>query len=269
MSCLAQSSMSLANELLSQILSYLQSHDLTKVALSSVRLCDLAQAILFKELRIEATCVNVITALLNNRRLCAYVRSLRIILDHHHHHHCRSISEILSHMPLLRVLSLKISAVATSSAVLPNNHNIVYDNMHTVALSFAMDRHMVQFFNRTPNLRGLYLNEGTTPFMRYHIPTECLRHLQDFRGSLGMAMALVPGRPVHTLFLMSGSVNTHHLSNLAKSSAPIRILDIVIDETPPWPVLRRIAATMPQLIHLRAFLKDNRNWYLRRQDVSH
>jgi len=83
-----------------------------------------------------------------------------------------------------------------------------------------------------------------------HLSSNFIPHLSHFQGPSHIAELLVPGRPVEVLYLSSGALDESILSQLAKSTSPIVLLDAITSKG-LLSCLEAIADNMPSLCYLR------------------
>ena len=118
-----------------------------------------------------------------------------------------------------------------------------------------------------PHLLHLHLADTDPSAPPLSLPPNALSELRAFRGPIGAAVALLPGRPVQGLALLdtcgtgsrssgnnsNGGVSSADLARLAHTSAPLRVLDLGgVSVTPP--LLRDVSRYLPHVEHLRVRL---------------
>lgn len=246
--------MSLPFELVDYICQHLSNHELASVATSSSNLCAIAQRILFEDLRLYGQYLGILITLASKPHLAQHVRSLRVFAGGHHEDHsvhCEALSSALDHMSELEFLSLSFPTHHNSTAILPEKPRIVYERLRTLNVSFSPDTRFVRFLGQIPGLvhLGVDHHPWTHP-QPFNVPLNCIPKLNTFRGSLHDALAIVPKRPVHSIFLISGDLTVDAIPTLALSSTPIAILDAATTSA-PLPILRSLASEMPQLFQVR------------------
>lgn len=111
--------------------------------------------------------------------------------------------------------------------------------------------HIASFLAHTPSLLHLRLSDHHSS-LNLPPPPHCLPFLQTFRGSAATAASVLPGRPVHYLWLIGqdSDVSRENLLRMTHTTAPIRSLDLSAISSRPL-LLRNVSECIPTLRRLR------------------
>lgn len=246
--------MSLPFDLIDYICQQLSMRDLTRVSTSNSDLCAIAQKILFRDLHISGPSLPLILTLATVPHLGRHVRSLKIVVGSScvvptiYH---RALRTALCHMRDVVFVSISLPAPYNSTVILPQNPDSAYEHLQTIHVSLSLDTRFANFLRHVPRLLHLTVDKhpSTTP-PTINIPRNALPNLQAYWGSVNGAIAIAPGRPLHSIFLTSGVLTIDVLPVIASASACITTLDATISSL-ALPFLRMLASAMPRLVNLR------------------
>jgi hypothetical protein len=240
-------------EILNSICLHLPNIDLVSVATANTTLCAISQRLLYRHISIVLSPANprVVNTLASRPDISQHVRTFSLILHGNNpagFYHL--LTSALTGMTELESLVLLIGS-DNSSVLTGSTKYLHYPRLRHFTCSFAFDQDVANFLDRTPNIVELELNSATAPpSVLPHLSSTAIPHLSRFLGPSWVAELVVPGRPVQALFLSNGLLNEFVLSQLARSSYPIVLLD-AISNTRLVPCLEAIARNLPSLNYLR------------------
>lgn len=242
--------MALPLELIDNVCLHLPNADLLAVATASSLLSAVAHRLLYREVTVTRGKLSVALTLANKPHLARHVRVFSVVVDPAANvlpPYYRALSTAISHMREL--VSLSITVPAHHSSILPSDFYLSFPRLRVFQASFTLDVNVVRFLAKTPGLVALTLDHGLDPLYS-EVPPTSIPHLASFSGSSQAAQALVPGRPVTSIFLSSGDLTEDVVSALSKSSAAVSTLDATTTSL-PLPILASLAVAMPQLENIR------------------
>ncbi|ETW79295.1 hypothetical protein HETIRDRAFT_324194 [Heterobasidion irregulare TC 32-1] len=283
----------LPNETLSAILGYLSPEALAQVVLVSRRWHAVAERVLYESIVISEAIprsfpppyvpprtLRCCETLANRPHLSLYVRRLHLrwytsaSASSHHPTSILLLTQHITHalLPTLASLAslsllLPVSSLLSSSdlANLFPSPPPALPALRRLTIGGLGDPSPILLVN--PHLLHLHLADTDPSAPPLSLPPDALSELRAFRGPIGAAVALLPGRPVQGLALLdtcgtgsrssgnnsNGGVSSADLARLAHASAPLRVLDLGgVSVTPP--LLRDVSRYLPHVEHLRVRL---------------
>jgi hypothetical protein len=248
--------LSLPPELIYHIASFVPVRQLPAVACACSTLCAVARRRLYRHLSVSPALHNlsVVITLARNRVLAKHVRSFCVNVQ-------PAVSPFKAFYRLLAqalhamtdVVQLHVFIGHEASWVLPSSFQLAYPQLLNFACSFPFNSHVAHFLQLTPSLLELEVaadypcpESETLP----SLPPTAIPHLVQFAGPSGVGQAIVPGRPVNSIFLRSGDLNEPAMDSLIQSTAQISALCGMTSQ-PPVSVLECLSHRMPQLTYLR------------------
>jgi len=155
---------------------------------------------------------------------------------------------------MTEIFSLELFIDPKASWILHNTENIIYSRLQRFACTFPFDSHVTQFLSKADDLLELEVHEEEfapqPPPISSTLPRSAIPRLSQFVGSSGVAMDIVPGRPVSNITLLSGDLTPTGVAALATASAPVEILGVTTSSVPSS-LLETITECMPHLMYLR------------------
>ncbi|KAF6751282.1 hypothetical protein DFP72DRAFT_907987 [Ephemerocybe angulata] len=250
----------LVPELVSRILINLNLNDVRALSSSCFRLRIASEPTLYKTIVISRHSLPLLSILLHKPQLAAYVRTVKFLVapDSQAIQSCLSSLEVasLALAQMRGLVSLSISIPPqSSSTVLPIGSTAFFPDLRDLQLSFKLDSHLVEFLTRTPGLTCLKLDQAEDippqaslpPIL---LPNTLLPNLTSISGPVALVQALVPGRPVSSIFITSGNLTNAAVTQIGLSSAAISTLDAKISSA-PIPIIQELVISAPHLTHLR------------------
>ncbi|KAF5370018.1 hypothetical protein D9758_001263 [Tetrapyrgos nigripes] len=227
---------------------HLPSSHLAALSLSCSHFYNIVQRHLYRDIHITPAFHNlaVVPTLAAKPALARHVRSFSISLASQSSvllAYYRQLARALSHMTGLSSLSLFVDPSA--SWVL---RGVQAKWLAAFACSFPFDSHVAAFLKTTPALLRLEVDPESQAYFNPE-DASIIPHLEQFRGSSQVAQAIVPGRPVHSVFITSGEL-TDVVAHLADSVSNVSILEATISSSPA-PLLHLISERLPHVTHLR------------------
>jgi hypothetical protein len=250
-------------ELLDAVCHHLEPNHLPAVAESAKSLLPVAQRRLYRHLSISAIThnLNLIPLLAKKPSLASHVRSFAVRLQSStlFFSFYRLLATALSNMTQLTSLQLFVDPQA--SWILAAEIPRCYPRLLHFSCSFALDSHVATFLSKADALSHIELDDSFDDTLEIEqsippLPSATIPHLTQFIGSSRAANTIVPGRPVHTIHLLSGDIAERDILNLAKSSAPVVIFGATTSCLPA-PLLDTLARSMPHLAYLRIMTTYN------------
>ncbi|KAJ7068070.1 hypothetical protein C8F01DRAFT_1017113 [Mycena amicta] len=230
-------------ELINAVCAFLPNRDLATVARSSLTLYPTALRSLYRTLSItDASCHAVVHTLAHRRDIAAFVRTFSLadvsVCPN-------DLTAALANMTAL--LSLDIFVDGLESWVLPAH--LVSPQLQHFGSSIPFDAHVAAFCLGARWLQTLHVVSELTDSAA--LPDACMFPcLTTFTGSASAAVALVPGRPVESIFITSGHLSEDLIPALAKSTARVTVLSTTTNSI-PVSLLGSLGRHLPHLIYLQ------------------
>jgi hypothetical protein len=239
------------SELLHTVCVYLPNCDLVSIAGTNSTLCAVAQRLLYRHISLTITAANhgAVTTLATHPDISRYVRTFSLTAHEQSTEFYHLLSTAISGMAEISSLHLFLDPETAWVLNKPGNGGIAYYRLRHFACSFPFDTHVVNFLERAPDMTELEVDATLISPLPNFLPA-FIPHLSHFQGPSQVAAHLVPGRPVQALFLSGGMADDSVLSQLAKSTSKIVLLDAVTSSG-LLSCLEAIANNMPSLVHLR------------------
>lgn len=249
---------SLCMEILDHICEKLPPHSLTRLAACNHRLCHASRRVLYKDIRIGTSTLGLTSTLATNPHLAEHVTTFRIVV------HANmfladtfndTLSSALSPMHKLKSLVISLPPEANRSSALPSIPSATYPQLCDFRASFGFDSNVGHFLKKVPNLVLLKLtgsDSASDPCS--YLPPSCLPCLEVFSGTMSAAQCIVPGRPVHSVFLQAGELTAQLVPTLSLSSTAVTVLSFLSDS--PTAVLEALAKALPSLQYVRVRTKQ-------------
>lgn len=215
-----------------------------------------AQRLLYRHISVSTISQNlsVVVTLAKRPNVAALVRSFSISAD------ARSsifrsfytlLANAISNMSELVSLNMFIDS-STSWVLAVDNKTPLYPGLIHFTCPFSLDSNVRKFLHATPAL--LELEVDSIPIPRSSpvapLPLTLLPRLNQFIGSSQAAKAVVPGRPLESIYLNAGELTVDDVSSLAKASAPVVALEASTRQSPAL-FLASLARHLPSLVFLR------------------
>ncbi|KAJ7228878.1 hypothetical protein GGX14DRAFT_415528 [Mycena pura] len=240
-------------ELVDAVLRFLEPKDLASVARTSASIYPVALRSLYCNLSVADSPVpayappSVVRTLAARPDVAAHVRYFSVSLDDSASlspEFSRQLASALSAMTAL--ISLDIFIDETGSWVLPDR--LVSPQLRHFASSFPFDSRVATFCGNAPALASVQL--GCTGIDVPPLANACMPRLAEFTGCLSAAVALVPGRPVESVFVTSGDFTEDLVPELAKSTSLVTVLSISTNSA-PVSFLQVLGQHLPHIAYLR------------------
>ncbi|KAG6886073.1 hypothetical protein C0993_004063 [Termitomyces sp. T159_Od127] len=237
-------------ELLDAICQHGQPTDLAVLSrtCSSVHL--VAQRRLYRHLSISTASHNLqaVVTIAKKPELAPYVRtfSLRAECATTFRPFLQLVGTALSRMTELVSLDL---FVAPDASWILTRVQCTYPRLSHFSCSFSFDGHVAEFLSKTEALTELEI-DGASTIPVSGLPAQSIPHLSQFIGSSHVARAIVPGRPVESIQLLSGDLTVEDVIMLAKSTSHVLILGATTT-SPLLPILDSLSQHMSSLVYLR------------------
>ncbi|KAF7331802.1 F-box domain-containing protein [Mycena kentingensis (nom. inval.)] len=233
----------LPNELLETVCNCLDPHDLTVVARAAHHLYPPALRCLYRFLSLtDASAHSVVRTLANRPDIARHVRSFAVAGTPL----CpQQLAKALVHMSALVALDLFVDEIEGSVLpISPNSH----PQLQHFGASMAVDEHVGAFLHNAAFLHTLHLTSEFAPIAS--LDTSSFPRLTTLTASASAVAALVPGRPVETVFVTSGDFSEDMVHALAQSTARVAVLSVTTDSKPTL-LLASLGQQLPQLVYLQ------------------
>ncbi|KAN0097691.1 hypothetical protein V8E55_002137 [Tylopilus felleus] len=248
--------LALPTELLLAIAHLVPLDTLPALALTSTRLCSVAQRVLYRHISVWSRNLTVVPLLARKPHIARHVRSFYIALD--------PVSPLfgsfysvlaiaLNNMSDLHSLHLLVDS-ATSWVLRDIS---AYNSLVHFTSTFPLDDNVATFLQKTPSLLELEVDSiptYTAPIP--HLPPTAIPRLEQFIGSARAATLVVPGRPVQSIHLNGSTLVDDDVALLARSTAPVLVLGAATNLSPA-PFLQLLHRHLPHLAYLRVMSTQN------------
>ncbi|KAJ6510025.1 hypothetical protein C8R47DRAFT_1096452 [Mycena vitilis] len=238
--------MCLPAELVHCIFAFLPDNaDLAVAARASAFLSPIALRVLYRDLSIAESSAHappsVVHTLAKRPDIARHVRFFAVSLDAATDVFHSSFTTALSAMTALVSLDIFMDA---DTSILPSN--LVYPQLQRFASSFPFDSRVAAFFDNAPALQSAQVESSQSPLS---LARTSLPRLAEFTGCASAAVAVVPGRPVESIYI-SGDLTEDLVPAFAKSTAPVTILSITTSSAPLL-LLQVLGQHLPHIMYLR------------------
>nr|GAT53940.1 predicted protein [Mycena chlorophos] len=210
-------------ELLSQVFCSLPIADLPAVARVTTTLYPIALRSLYRSLSIaDASGHAILSVLVQKPEVAAFVRKFSladVVLCPH------QLKAALANMKALTSLDLFVDGI--ESWILPSG--LVSPQLRHFGTSMPYDDRVAAFCAGAQHLETIHL--ASIEFSG-SVDAHAFPRMSTFTGSAAAAIALVPGRPVESIFITSGDLSEDLVPFLAKSSANVAILSAQTNSIP-------------------------------------
>jgi hypothetical protein len=242
-------------ELVDDICQNATTTDLLAISRTTTFLHGVAQRLLYRHISVSTTSQNLSVAVTLAKRpsVALLVRSFSISADARStifRSFYKVLASAISNMSEL--VSLDMFIDSSNSWILGGDNKPVYSRMVHFTCPFSLDSNVSKFLHSTPALLELEVDSIPIPHSSpmEPLPLTLLPLLNQFIGSPQAAKAVVPGRPLESIYLNAGELTVDDVSILAKASAPVVALEALTRQSPAL-LLASLARHLPSLVFLR------------------
>ncbi|KAF7301462.1 F-box domain-containing protein [Mycena indigotica] len=234
--------MSLPPELLDYVCGFVATRDLALVARCSITLYPIALRSLYRQITIsDASTQSIVHTLAHRRDIAAFVRKFSVadvsLCPH-------ELAAALTNMAATLV-SLDIWVEGVESWIFSTG--LMSPQLEHLGTSIPFDPHVAGFCAGAPSLETVHFASEPVDFC---VDACVFPRLATFTGSAKAAVAIVPGRPIESVFITSGDLSEDLVPVLARSTSQLSVLSTTTNSL-PVSLLGGLGRHLPQLRYLQ------------------